>query len=68
MVWSLVTSHLLFVFLFYSLVCCYVMIFGSICKTVCPMLSDHCLSCLSVCNVSVLWPNGCMDEDATWCG
>jgi len=44
------------------------MIFGSICKTVCPMLSDHCLSCLSVCNVSVLWPNGCMDEDATWCG
>jgi len=24
------------------------------------MLSDHCLSCLSVCNVGVLWPNGSM--------
>ena len=25
------------------------------------MLSDRCLSCLSVCNVGVLWPNGWMD-------
>jgi len=24
------------------------------------------LSCLSVCNVDVLWPNGWMDQDATW--
>jgi len=24
------------------------------------------LSCLSVCNVGVLWPNGWMDQDATW--
>ena len=26
---------------------------ATICKTVCPMLSDHC----PVCNVGVLWPN-----------
>jgi len=35
------------------------------------MLSDRCLSCLSVlsvCNVGVLWPNGWMDQDATWYG
>jgi len=25
-----------------------------------------CLSCLFVCNVGVLWPNGCMDHDETW--
>jgi len=24
------------------------------------------LSCLSVCNVGVLWPNGWMDQDKTW--
>jgi len=32
-----------------------------------PMLSDHCLV-LSVClcDVGVLWPNGWMDQDATW--
>jgi len=24
------------------------------------------LSCLSVCNVGVLWPNGGMDQDETW--
>ena len=42
-------------------------------KTVRPMLSDRCLSvclfrlsCLSVCNVGVLWPNGWMDQDETW--
>jgi len=27
-----------------------------------------CLSCLSVCNVGVLWPNGLMDQDETWHG
>jgi len=27
-----------------------------------------CLSCLSVCNVDVLWPNGWVDQDATWYG
>jgi len=32
------------------------------------MLSDRCLSCLSVCDVGVLWPNGWMDQDATWYG
>jgi len=31
------------------------------------MLLDHCLSCLSVCDVGVLWPKGWMDQDATWC-
>jgi len=40
-------------------------------KTVCPMLSDRCLSvclyvCLSVCDVGVLWPNGWMHQDETW--
>ena len=39
-----------------------------VCKTVYPMLSDRCLSCLSVCDVGVLWPNGWMDQDATWYG
>jgi len=34
-------------------------------KTVRPMLSDHCMSCL-VCNFGVLWPNGWMDQDETW--
>ena len=24
------------------------------------------LSVCSVCNVGVLWPNGCMDKDETW--
>jgi len=26
------------------------------------------LSCLSLCNVSVVWPNGWMDQDVTWYG
>jgi len=48
---------------------------ATICETVCPMLSDcclsvclSCLSCpvLSVCDVGVLWPNGWMDQDETW--
>ena len=30
------------------------------------MLSDRCLSVLSVCNVGVLWPSGWMDQDETW--
>ena len=32
------------------------------------MLSGRCLSVLSVCDVGVLWPNGWMDQDATWYG
>jgi len=37
--------------------------------TVRPILSDRCLSvCLSAYNVGVLWPNGSMDQDATWYG
>ena len=46
-------------------------VFGAtVCKTVRPMLSDRrpVLSCLSVRNVSVLWPNGWMDQDETWHG
>ena len=39
---------------------------ATVCKTVRPMLSDRCLSFLSVCNVGVLWPNGWVDQDATW--
>ena len=39
---------------------------ATICKMVHPMLSDRCLSVLSVCNVDVLWPNGWIDYDATW--
>jgi len=27
-----------------------------------------CPVCLSLCNVGVLWPNGWMDQDATWYG
>jgi len=42
---------------------------ATVCKTVCPMLSDRCLSvcrsCLSVCNVGVLWTNGLTDQDET---
>jgi len=30
------------------------------------MLSDRCLSALSVCNVRALWPNGWTDQDETW--
>ena len=32
------------------------------------MLSDCCLSVLSVCDVGVLWPNGWMDQGETWHG
>jgi len=43
---------------------------ATICKTFRPVLSDRCLSCLSVslsvCNIGVLWPNGWMDQDTTW--
>jgi len=34
--------------------------------TVRPVLWDRCHVC-PVCNVDVLWPNGWMDQDATWC-
>ena len=37
------------------------------CKTVRSVLSDRCLCPVCpVCNVGVLWPNGWMDQDATW--
>jgi len=32
------------------------------------MLLDSCLSVCPVCDVGVLWPNGWMDQDATWYG
>jgi len=38
---------------------------ATVCITVRSMLSDRCLSCLSVCNVGVSWPSGWMDQDAT---
>ena len=39
----------------------------TVCKTVCPMLSDHCpvSSLCPVCDVGVFWPNGWMDQDET---
>jgi len=36
---------------------------ATVCKTVCPMLLDHCLSVCPVCDVGVLWPYGWMDQD-----
>jgi len=42
---------------------------ATVCKTVRPMLSVRCLSCLSVCpvcDVGALWPNGWTDQDETW--
>ena len=42
---------------------------ATVCKTVRPMLSvccPVCLSCPSVCDVGVLWPNGWTDQDETW--
>jgi len=46
---------------------------ATVCKTVSPVLSFHCLSvclsypvCLSVCDVGVSWPNGWMNQDETW--
>ena len=43
--------------------------------TVRPMLRDGCPVCLSVCavclscsSVTLVWPNGWLDQDATWCG
>jgi len=39
---------------------------ATVCKTVRPVLSDLCLSLMSVCDVGVLWPNGWMDQDETW--
>jgi len=39
---------------------------ATVCKTVCLILSDRCLSCLSVCDVGVSWPNGLTDQDETW--
>ena len=45
---------------------CIVIVGRLFCKTVRPMLSHHCLSVLSVCDIGVLWPNGWTDQDATW--
>ena len=51
-------------------VCRVVKAWVTVSKTVRPMQRDRCLSVLSACrpNVGVLWPNGCMDQDATWYG
>jgi len=45
--------------------CCYYYFLVTVCKTVCPMLSDRC-PVLSVCDVGVLWPSGWTDQDETW--
>jgi len=42
-------------------------LWATVYKTVRPMLSV-CPVCLSVSNIGVLWPNGWMDQDATWQG
>ena len=39
---------------------------ATVCKMVCPVLLDRCLSYLSVCDVGVLWPNTWMDQNETW--
>jgi len=44
---------------------------ATVCKTVRPMLSDRCLSVLSLLSglsvtSDVLWPNGWTDQDETW--
>jgi len=42
---------------------------ATVCKTVCPVLSDQLSVCLSVCplcNVRALCPNGWTDQDETW--
>ena len=44
----------------------HVIFWATICKTVRPMLSDHCLSVSLSRNVGVLWSNSWMDRDATW--
>jgi len=41
---------------------------ATVCKTVRSMLLDRCLSVCHVCDVGVLWPNGWMDQHATWYG
>jgi len=44
-------------------------LWATVCKTVRPMLSVRCLSCLSVCPVCdmrALWPNGSTHQDETW--
>jgi len=42
---------------------------ATVCKTVCCMLSVHCLSfVLSVCDIGVLWPNRWMNQNQTWHG
>jgi len=47
---------------------CQCFYWATVCRMVHPMLSDCCLSCvsvLSVCDVGVLWPNGWMDQGET---
>jgi len=39
---------------------------ATVCKTVRPMPSVRCLSCLSDCDVRALWPNGWTNQDETW--
>ena len=51
----------------WAMFCCVMLYFWvTVFKTVRPMLSDRCLSVLSICDVRALWPNGCTDQDETW--
>jgi len=44
------------------------LIFGRSLQLNSPPYATGPLPCLSVCNVAVSWPNGWMDQDATWYG
>jgi len=49
----------------FTLGCHGVVFWATICKMVCPMLSDYCPVC-PVSDVGVLLPNSWMDQDETW--
>ena len=59
-------------FIIWACYTCITTFWATVCKTIRPILSESvCLSvCLSVCrcvcDFGVLWPNGWMDQDATW--
>ena len=52
----------------YLVNCSNMLFWATVCKTVRAMLLDRCLSVCPVCDVGVLWPNGWMDQHATWYG
>jgi len=52
----------------YLVNCSNMLFWATVCKTVRDMLLDRCLSVCRVCDIGVLWPNGWMDQHATWYG